>query len=358
MEKLKKFSAVLLAAVFIVSGTTACASDKKSWAAKNDSMTVPIGSYICYLYSEYNNASSQVTDSTKSVLSQKIDSKDATSWIREKALNDVKTLFVIDSKMKELNLKLDDTESKTISSAAASQWEQYGTQFEKWGVAQSSFSLSFYESSQKLAQIFYATYGNGGKKAVSDADLKSYYVKNYSDFSYISLPLYKSSSSGKVTAMTAAEKKKAESEFDGYIEKIKAGTMTMQQAADAYKTSSKSTSDQLQSDMANLSSSGYPDDMKKMISAMKSGEVKAQEISSGTTSFYVMVMKNDIDKTISDEVKDETKRKSLLYTYKYKEFSESISKEAEALKDVTVNDSALNSYDPSMFETDSSSSAS
>lgn len=355
MKKLKKFSAVMLA-VLLMFGTAACSSDK-SWAAKNDSLTVPIGSYICYLYSEYNNASSKVSDSSKPVLSQKIDSKDATSWIREKALTDVKTLFVIDSKMKELGLKLNDSETKTLSSTVSSQWEQYGTQFEKWGIAESSFSFSFYEEPQKLDKIFLATYGKGGKKAVSDSDLKNYYVKNYNDFSYISMPLYTSSTNGKVTAMTDDAKKKTESEFDGYISKIKAGTMTMQQAADAYKTSSKSTSDELQTDMTNLSTSSYPDSMKKMIGGMKSGEAKVQEVSSGTTSFYVLVMKNDIEKIIDDDIKDETQRKSLLYTYKSTEFTNEIGKEATALKDVKTNDSALNSYDPSMFETSSTSSS-
>lgn len=356
MKKLKKFSAVLLAALLMLS-TVACSSDK-SWAAKNSSLTVPIGSYICYMYSEYNNASSKVSDTSKPVLSQKIDGKDAKSWIREKALTDVKTLFVIDSKMKELNLKLSDAETNSVSSSAASKWEQYGTQFEKWGVSRSSFSLSFYETSQKLEKIFDAVYGKGGKNAVPDSELKDYYVKNYSDFSYISMPLYTSSASGKVAAMSADAKKKAESEFDGYVAKIKAGKMTMQQAADAYKTSSKATTDQLQNDMTNLGTSSYPDSMKKMIGGMKPGEVKAQEISGGTTSFYVMVTKNDIEKVIGGYMADETKRKSLLYNYKSKEFTDSISKESDALKDVKFNDSALNSYDPSMFDTSSSSSAS
>lgn len=356
MGKIKKISAAMLAVLFML-GTSACSSDK-SWAAKNDSMTVPIGSYICYLYSEYSTASSKVSDSSKSVLSQKVEGKDAKSWIRENALTDVKKLFVIDAKMKELNLKLDDSDNTSMSSAVSSQWEQYGTQFEKWGVAKSSFSLSFYESTNKLDKIFNAIYGKGGKKAVSDSDLKNYYVKNYSDFSYISMPLYTTDTSGKVTALSADAKKKAESEFDGYVTKIKAGTLTMQKAADAYKTSSKATSDQLQSDMTNLSTSSYPDSMKKMINGMKNGEVKAQEITSGTTSFYVMVMKNDIEKIISDDIKDETQRKSLLYTYKSEEFTNEMIKEADALKDVKVNDAALNSYDPSMFETSSTSSAS
>lgn len=353
MNKIKRISLVLMSALLLIP-MSACSADK-SWAAKNDSLTVPIGCYISYLYSEYETAASKVSDTSKAVLSQKVDGKNAETWIREKALSDTKELFVIDAKMKELNLKLTTAEETSLSNTVDSSWEQNSTSFEKWGIAKSSFSTAFYERSAKSEKLFNAIYGKGGTKAVSDANLKTYFEKNYSDFSFVIRPLYTTDSSGSISGyLSDDEKKKAEAEFNGYADKIKAGTMTMQQAADAYKKTSSSSTDQLNSATVNLDSSNYPNDMKTMIKGMKAGEVKAGEISS---TYYIVVLKNDISKKTDEKLKNSSSRTTILYSDKGTEFTEGITKEASALKNVTVNETAINSYNPSMFVTETSSQA-
>jgi hypothetical protein len=346
MKKIKRIAVLFLAAVLSVS-TVACSSDK-SWCAKNDSLTVPIGSYIYDLYAAYAGASSKVPDSSKAVLGQKIDNKDAATWIREKALNSVKEIFVIDQKMKNMKLSLTDAEKSTIKTSTDTFWNQYQKTLEGYGIAKSSYELAAADYSSKYQKVFNAVYGKGGSKAVSDDELKSFFEKNYTDFSYVMCKLYKTDSNGNYSAsFSDDEKKKTKAEFDDYASKIKAGTMTLQQAADAYKSVDSSVS--VQNETINLSNYGQVEDLKKLLDGMKAGETKTAEISDGY--LYILVTKGDITKKTAEKMKTDSGRSTLLTDYKGQEFSGEISKEADALKGITVNEKAVNSYDPSMFET-------
>lgn len=353
MKKIKKSAAVLLA-VSILAATAACSADK-SWAAKDDSLTVPIGSYIYELYAAYGSASGKATDTTKAVLDQKIESKDATAWIREKALSSVKSLFVVDRKMKDLKLSLTEEESAAAKKNLDSAWTQYQSVLEGYGIAKTSFSLAYSDYYAKYEKVFFATYGKGGAKAVSDDELKGFFEKNYSDFSYAAFPLYKVDANGQFSAaFSDDEKKKAEGEIDGYAAKLKDGSMTLQQAADAYNAANGgSASAQDATADLNTNAAGYPDDMVKLIEGMKAGEAKAAEISDGYV--YMLAVKNDITKKTEEQMKTEDGRKSLLSDYKGQEFSDAITKEADAVTGVTLNEKALNSYDPSMFATEEES---
>ena len=143
-------------------------------------------------------------------------------------------------------------------------------------------------------------------------------------------------------------------EFDGYVTDIAAGKKTIQQAADAYKTSSKQTADPLQSVTADLSSStSYPADLVTMLKAMKNGEVKAAEIS-GT---YLIAVKNDITKKTATELGTDNGRNSIIAQLKGTEYSADMDKLAAAYTNVTINQKALDSYKPSMFVTATSSAA-
>lgn len=354
MKRTKKFAALLLAAAMLTS-TTACSSDN-SWAAKDDSLTVPVGSYIFNLYSAYASAAGQVPDTTKPVLGQKIGDKDAEAWIREKALNMTKSIFVIDRKMKELKLSLTADDNTQIKDLTDQAWNSYQSTLEGYGIAKSSYNFAASDYSVKSQKVFDAIYGKGGSKAVADDELKSFFEKNYTDFSYILCPLYKTDSSGNFSsALSDDEKKKAEDTFNGYAGKITDGSMTLQQAADAYKAASGGDIS-VSSETTNLSTNpyGYPDDMVKLLQGMKAGETKAAEISDGF--LYILVTKNDITKKTEDQMKTDDGRRTLLNDYKGKEFTDEISKEADALTGVTVNEKAVDSYNPSMFETEEEAS--
>lgn len=348
----KKLVALMMALVIMVS-TAACSTDK-SWAMKNDSLTTPIGVYIYYLYYAYQDAENAKPDASKPVFEQKIDGKDAETYMKDKALDYTKMLFVINDKMKELGLTLTADETKAIASTTDSQWQQASSTLEKYGVSKASFNLVYADYSVKSQKIFTALYGKGGKKAVSDADLKSYFEKNFTDFNFIYAPLYSTDATGNAVAFTDAQKAALKKEFDGYTADIAAGKKTIRQAADEYQASSKQTADPLQSVTAPLdNSTSYPAELVTLLKSMKNGEAKAAEVS-GT---YLIAVKNDITKKSDSELAADDGRNSILAQLKSTEYSNDMDKLAAAYTNVTLNQKALDSYKPSMFVTATSSAA-
>jgi hypothetical protein len=346
MKKTKRAVSLILAALLVVSAA-GCSGDK-SWAAKDSSTTVTIGSYIYYLYTAYSSAQSKVSDSSKKVLEQKIDGKDASAWIREKAMISTKEQILVSREMNSKKLSLSDDEKKQAESVTDSTWNQYSKTLEKYGIAKTSFQ-AVVNSEYGKDKIFEAVYGKNGSKAVSDEDLKNYFVKNDTSFSLLAYPLYTMDSSGAAKEFSADQKKKAKQLFDGYADQIKAGKQTVRQAADAYKKSSNATTDPLMSKMANLSTdTQYPDEIKKALKSMKTGEVKTLEVTAQKA--YFLLYKDDISKTVEEKIQNEDSRKTLLITYKWSDFTDSLDKQASSLSGVNLNESAMNSYDPSMFQ--------
>lgn len=181
-------------------------------------------------------------------------------------------LFLINDKMKELKLTLTADETKSISDSTDTQWANASTSLEKYGISKSSFNLAYSDYYTKYQKIFTATYGKGGTKEVSEADLKAYFEKNYTDFSFIAKPLYNTDTSGSYTPLTDTEKAAVKTEFEGYAADVSSGKKTMQQAADAYKTSSKQTTDQLNNSTVMLDTdTSYPDELKTLLKSMKTG---------------------------------------------------------------------------------------
>lgn len=349
-----KITAAALA-VLLAASAAGCAD--KSWAAKSDSLTVPIGAYIYNLYAAYAQAQSKAPDQSKAVLGQKIENKDASAWIRAKALTYTKEFFVIDKKMKDLKLSLTADEKKQAGQMTDQAWSSYSSAFQKYGIAKSSFQMAYADNAYKESKVFDAVYGKGGAKAVPDADLKSYYAKTYTNFSYLRYPLYTTNADGSMkAAFSAADKKKAEGVLDGYAAQMKAGKMTPQQAGDALKKVLKSSSDQLNSTVADLATdTSMPQTLVKALKAMKTGEIKTVEVKDDNA--YYLLVKNDIQKDADEKLKDDSGRKQILSAYKWQEFSDGLAKEADALSGVTLNDAAISSYDPSMFADTSSSTS-
>lgn len=354
MKRLKRITAALLAAVCLFP-MAACSTDK-SWAAKDDSLTVPIGSYIYNLYTAYKTAANEVPDTSKDVLSQQIDGQDASTWIRNKAMNYTKQLFVVDNKMKELGLTLSDSEQQEADSMASSAWSSYQTTLEGYGIAQSSFQIAYSDYYYKMLKVFYATYGKGGAQEVSDSDLTSYYESTYTDFTYIACPLYTTDSSGNFQAMLSDDETSAlKTELDGYAQMIQSGEMTIDDAAAAYTQSSGNQTTASNQTIV-LSDSSLPDEAVSTINAMQNGSASAFEIDGYYV--YLLVVKNDIHQSSANALSTEDSRNNVLLSYKGQEFNDEISSEADSVTGVTLNSAAINSYNPSMFTGSVSLSAS
>lgn len=350
MKTWKKCLAAVLSLAMMASAT-ACSGADKSWAVKSENLTVPIGAYIYNLYNAYQQASSQVEDSTKPVLEQTIEDKDATTWIKENALRQTKSILVIDDKMKELNLTLTEDELKQVDDQTTNYWGQVSASMTEYGVAQSSFKLAYTDYYTKYSKVFDATYGKGGAQEVSDADVKDYYVKNYQAFSYVMAPVIDMTTG---TNLTDDEIAKIDTELKDYATKINGGSMTMQQAADGYKTSSGDDTVQLYTDSANfgVENASYPTEFGTSLKEMKNGEARVIDVQE---MYKILLMKDDVNAKADEQLSNETGRTSILQNMKQEEFKKTIDDAADSYS-ATLNQGAIDSYDPKIFVPKESSS--
>ena len=351
MKTWKKCLAAVLS-LAIMASATACSGADKSWAVKNDNLTVPIGAYIYNLYSAYQQASVQVEDSTKPILEQTVEDQDAATWIKENALRQTKSILVIDDKMKELNISLTEDELQQVSDQTDSYWGSISTAMTEYGVAKSSFNLAYADYYTKYTKVFDAIYGKGGTQEVSDADVKDYYVTNYMAFSYVLAPIIDMTTG---TNLSEDELSQLDTEFKDYAAKINDGSMTAQEAADAYKTSSGDDTVQLYTDAANFNgeTSSYPEEFGTSLKSMKDGECRIVEVQG---LYKVLLVKDDVTATAENKISDEASRTAILQDMKQEEFKQMIDEAADGYS-AEINQKAIDSYQPDMFVEETSSVA-
>ena len=351
MKTWKKCLAAVLS-LAIMARATACSGADKSWAVKNDNLTVPIGAYIYNLYSAYQQASVQVEDSTKPILEQTVEDQDAATWIKENALRQTKSILVIDDKMKELNISLTEDELQQVSDQTDSYWGSISTAMTEYGVAKSSFNLAYADYYTKYTKVFDAIYGKGGTQEVSDADVKDYYVTNYMAFSYVLAPIIDMTTG---TNLSEDELSQLDTEFKDYAAKINDGSMTAQEAADAYKTSSGDDTVQLYTDAANFNgeTSSYPEEFGTSLKSMKDGECRIVEVQG---LYKVLLVKDDVTATAENKISDEASRTAILQNMKQEEFKQMIDEAADGYS-AEINQKAIDSYQPDMFVEETSSVA-
>ena len=122
MKLVKKVTA-LLAVCALAIGMTACGTNSGSEiVAENENTKITMGAYAYAMYSAYYEASYYVPDATASILSQEIDGQPAEDWMRERALENLKSMFIVDAKAAELGITLTDEERKNIDTNMDSSW--------------------------------------------------------------------------------------------------------------------------------------------------------------------------------------------------------------------------------------------
>lgn len=352
MKRLKKCLAAVMA-LAIMATATACGGTDKTWAIKNDSLTVPIGAYIYNLYSAYQQADSQKEDGSKPVLEQQIEGQDAATWIKDNALRQTKSILVIDDKMKEFELSLTEDEVKQVNNQTANNWSYIGTEMDTYGVAQSSFNLAYSDYYAKYSKVFDAIYNKGGTQEVPEADIKDYFVKNYTAFSYVLASQYDMTTG---EAMSDEDVEKVDKDFKEYADKINAGEMTIQEAATAYQTSSGQETEQLNSGVEDFvkNPSSYPEEFSAALNSMKNGEARMVDAAG---MYKILLVKEDVTAKVQEQLDNDTNRQNILIAMKSDEFKDTVNKWADEYQGATINEGAIKDYNPTMFVPKESSSA-
>ncbi len=381
MKKImKKLVAGVSACLLLVSALSGCYSEDKAWAARRGDDTAPIGTYIYYLSNAYQEALTLVEDDTKSVFDQEIDGKDGAQWVKDRARESLKLMYYVDQRMEDLGLTLDEDDQSQIESLTGSQWSAYSASFDQYGIAQTSLERAYSQFIVEYQKVFEAVYGPGGEKEVSDDELREYYEGTYVDVDYFTCAYTKYNESGSTDTMTDDEKAEAAKEYQQYVTRIQNGELTMEEAAEEYQaardeeaaaasssssessSSSSSSSDDSNSNLAsetvNLDNSYYPEDMTAKIKEMDENTVDFVDLPD--SNMFVIIQKNPISEACDEMLSDAEQRLSVLSELKNDEYTADMEEGANALDDITFNDSVLDSYDPHMFfsESDLSSASS
>lgn len=309
-----------------------------------------MGAYAYIMAQAYSSASNLVPDTTVSILSQEIDGKSTAEWMKESAIENMKAMFVVDEKAKELGVYLTDEERKNIDDQMDSVWNTSQDSIKElisFGVTKDGAKQFYLEFNTKYTKIFQTMYGEDGVKAVSFDEKKAYYIENYTDFAY----LQKS-----VSGLSDEDKAVAKEAMDGYAAAINDQSKTLEQVSEEYKTAENLTSDPLVASTANLSDSqSYSAEVISALEEMSAGEARVLDLSSGSS--YMLVVKKDINAVVDEKLADEANAFQVLVEMKGDEYISDMAVQAENYTNYTLYEDVIAQFDPAVFEqTDSSSS--
>lgn len=365
MKRIKQTVSIFLAlAVSLLA--TGCNSADMSWSYKDDITTVSIGTYIYYSYNAFNQAANKVDDSNGDFLSEEIKDDDgnkltAREFINREADLGCKTYITVDKIMQEMGLTLTDEEVKIAESNASNYWSYIKDSMESYGVSKDSYIAASSLLNSKYDKIFTTLYGAGGDEEVPVSEISDYFLKNYTNYSYFSVPLYTDNSTDAESAEMAAssstplskeEINAIKANLDKYANSINKDGDSYENAVKAYMADYTAvTEDPSVTNTAVLSKSGIAEDLITAYDAMKEGEAKVIKIGDDdSTAMYYFLYKGKIADKEKEFTSNEDYMFQVISAMKSEEFLANIDKRAETIE-CEINQPALDKYTADKFIT-------
>ena len=307
MKRIAKITVALLLAVAMCFSLAGCYDEDLNWSAKYDDTELPAGAYIYYLSIAYNEAASKVSTEDE-VLKSEIDGTPAETWIKNRADEYVNQYFYIQNEMKRLGLEMTDEDYSTCLQTTESYWNYFGTSFEKFGIAKTSFDIAYSQYNRMYLKVFNALYGEGGENEVPESELRQHIEDDYYDYEYFSAPLTKTDDDNKSVDLTDEEKADLKEENG-------------------------------------MQSSYMPDAFISAIKEMNEGDVEVVESTKYMIVLHRLPIKDDEDTLLESS----DNRSQLLLELKNTEYADAVSAAAQSFEGVEWNQKVLNRYKPSMF---------
>lgn len=373
MKIIKKSVAVALGALMVGSTLSGCAQatifgsypNDYSWSYKDETSTLSIGSYIFYNYMAFFDASSRVENGTGDFLDQKLKDDEEKEWtardyIKSEADESCKFHLYTNKLFNDLGLKLTPQQVTEYKTNADTMWTNVRTTMEQYGISKESFVASYSESGIKLDAIFKAMYQEGGEKEVTLDELKKYYTENYVNYSYLSMPLYTSTSDEEgnpvSTKMTADEIEAVKKNFKKYTDAINSGTSYADEVK-VYMEDYQVESDPTMTSTNILKQSALPEDIQKALEGMKDKEATYIIVGEdGESPMCYLVYRGDIQAETKNLDTNEDIRYATLSNMKSEEFQKEMSAAAKAYK-CEINTAAIEKYPCEMFITEPATEA-
>ena len=372
-----KIGSFLLAVVMIIStllvaGCTPISLNKE-WSYKTADEELAIGVYIYSLDVAYNQAMTYAQkledyDASKSDwLDKEITDDDgdkmiAKDWIKAEAKTMCLSYLVVDAQLKEMGIDVGEATLDSAKAQAETYWNvgQYADMgyvmpmskdLEPFGISFDSFAYCSTLYSVKYSALFDATYNVGGTKEVSDADLSKFFTDKYSDYSYVSVNLYESTTdeagSSKNVALSDAEVKKLTAEFDAYAKDLNGGK-SYGDIITEYMKANNITTDPSTSNIEQLENTSIGEELKKAVEGLGNNKATTVKVGEADSAIYYLVYKRDINETAKTYFTNTDNRNSVLSAMKSEEFADFIEGLTKDFK-CEENTSVIEKYDPKMF---------
>ncbi len=159
---MKIFKKIILILTSLILSLSITACSNMSWSVKTNDNTLAAGVYIYYMQTAYAEAYNKVENRYSDILSQTIEEKDASSWIKDTALNYCKKLLEVEKQFNESGLTLTEEEINNANSLTDSQWKQYRKTYEGFGISKDSFHRASSLFNQKYIKLFNHIYAPDG----------------------------------------------------------------------------------------------------------------------------------------------------------------------------------------------------
>ncbi len=382
MSSLKKILAMALALVTVISlgaCTVAPTSLHKEWSYKTDSQEYPVGMYIFCLYSAYQQAYSTLSDNLGDKfdaeasildLSSTFDETDKVyvckDWIKSEADKICRNLVALDLEIEKFGIKLDAEIVDAARNQAKDDWflgpyyeysVDYSTAYkdllEPYGISFDSYFLASVNlTNVKQSALFNYFYNKGGVKEVPEAEVKAYFEKEYTSYSYFTVNFFESTrdESGTTTTVPYSD------------DKIKSLTQTLatycimleegesfENVAKKYMKLAGLTQDPTVSNTEVLSSTTLPDEVAKVLEELPEGKSKVVLTGNEKSQIAYFLYKAPIKDVTEEYLKVDTNYTQILTKLKGDEFVEYMISLTDKA-DCQVNQSYIDKCDPKMFE--------
>lgn len=324
-----------------------CYDENKTWAARQGDDEMPIGGYIYYLYSAYVEAAGKV-DTETAVLDSEIEGQDASTWIKDMALNYLQAYYYVGDKFEEYGLELTEEDQQQVEAATSSVWPYYQTTMEELGISRTSFEKAYSLHGTRLQKLMAAMYGEGGELALEDGALEEYYCGAYLNYEYFYAPLTTTNEDGESVDLTDDEKAELKSQLENYVTEINEGNTTVSDAATAYAETSGT--DSTYQGPLSVQSENMTGEIFTALNSVDEGEAVFTETASG---YYVLRKLSVKDYYQENIAGNEDQLASLLSEMKGEEFNDYILEQAAAVEGVELNTSAIDSVSVSSMVNDS-----
>ena len=349
MKLVKSIVALMLIAACLFS-LASCTTTK--WVVKDEGDSVSDELYIAYLVVAYLNADQQASydgDTTTPMLQKKIEDKPASQWIKDTALDMVMSHISLARVFDDMKLSFTDEEKAEIEKNVTEQWDsQVKSILEPNGSSKEAF-LELTYNGEKQQKVFEALYLEGGSKAPTADEIKTYYDEHWINFNMMMDTLKDKDGNADTDEAKAGKIDK----FKALLARIDAGETFAKISAEFQNEKAKENvaegaeaptevkEEDITPQFSNIEQLGYPEELMTELKKIEKGKTSFAEITIQETP-YIFLLQN-----LSIEEKFEETKDSIINAMKGEEFTKYLDDiAAEVNKTAKINSAAFNRFTP------------